>query len=866
MATYTNYKDSITAVISNLKTLFGNTTMNEAQAIAASSTKPNTIFYTSDTHNIVLNGQIYGRSSQVTANAFAYLPASVPDPSGDPSFGDTTKIYIQPTSTAGVMKLWWYIDGSWVSTDTQAMSVPISAEDITYDLTNTPDLGEGDVQSAIEALSDETLGKNEVVEVDMQFEKRPNTFYGGMNQNAALGDGNALSLVYWAQYACHFFRVEGGQVFHFKNIKGAKNRYRVAYYDAWDPKTGTNGKKTISANVLKTENCTANTGTFFNFTTTAPSGALMMVLVTAQNNRSGESPSVIYAPYTANSVIEIYRNETKKAISIADNTGRLIDDWDLMTINTSSLVVGGTMPFWATATVTRGKRLEVTAGQVLLLDLVMSSTRHSVIFTDENRVITEMHSGPTKGAVVVPNDGFAYLMDTQLTTDNYIYNSAHGAIATKATSTILENDNLSDLLLSDVSDNGVVDFTDGHIATEKFDSRNITLLDSSMDSDFEISDEKGNAVLKISDGHIMTEKFDSSNINGGLYARRIPFKVKVDTNNYLASDFVSKDVNYREVPTYYEDNCVLYLPNSYKGYGVPTKLIMYCKHGASTITPTTDDIITGDMGKIFRYMLSLGYGILGADGLPDGWATELGLCERVVGNYVAVQSAIKAWEYAKINYNIDTERVFIFGYSQGGHYVQNIIDNSSIPIVAAAELSPVCSMRYHQWDLSASVTVGGVTFDKGARLNVARIFNFPAVTSNAELNSLAYDESKVLGFDPWVRNVENPYVGFTQSGNLWTLPSGTSIDDITMKKHLRCPLKIWCADNDNALGVDVMKVFIKAVKNAGQDADIQVYTSGAHSIPSAQTAVGTFVENGDTVNLYPIALDIADWFYLYGGY
>lgn len=430
---------------------------------------------------------------------------------------------------------------------------------------------------------------------------------------------------------------------------------------------------------------------------------------------------------------------------------------------------------------------------------------------------------------------------------------------------LVENRDLTDLALSDINDNGVVSFNNGHIATQKFNSQNAPITAFSEKADFEIADESDNVVLRIADGHIMTEKFNSANLYGGTFARRTAFTVKVNVNNYLESDFTAESVNYREDPTYYDDNCVLYLPNSYKGYGAPTKLIIYCKHGASTITQASDDILTGDMGKIFRYMLYLGYGILAADGLPDGWATALGLCERVVGNYVAVQSTVKAWEYAKTNFNVDKDRVYIFGYSQGGHYAQNVIDNSGIPIVAAAELSPVCSMRYHQWDLSASVTVGGVTYDKGARLNIARIFGYPTVTTNAQLNALTYDASKTYGFDPWIRNVDVPYSGFTQSGSLWNLPSGTTIDDITMKKQLRCPLKIWCADNDTSLGVDVMKVFIKAVKNAGQDADIQVYTTGGHSIPSAQTAVGTFVENGDTVNLYPIALDIADWFYLYGG-
>lgn len=87
-----------------------------------------------------------------------------------------------------------------------------------------------------------------------------------------------------------------------------------------------------------------------------------------------------------------------------------------------------------------------------------------------------------------------------------------------------------------------------------------------------------------------------------------------------------------------------------------------------------------------------------------------------------------------------------------------------------------------------------------------------------------------------------------------------------MIKFTRAPLKIWCAENDTALGCDVMKVYIKAIKNAGQIADIRVYSTGGHSVYSSQSAIGTFIENGKTHNLIPIAYEIAQWFNNFGGY
>lgn len=397
-----------------------------------------------------------------------------------------------------------------------------------------------------------------------------------------------------------------------------------------------------------------------------------------------------------------------------------------------------------------------------------------------------------------------------------------------------------------------------------------SITNTATESDLDVSDEDRNVIMRLSNGHIKTKKFDSSKVlqNGFLpYQRRTYFAQSVNTFNYLTTDFVAETINSYDEPVYYNDNVVLYLPTSYSADGNPTKLIIYCKHGASTIEPSSDDILTGSMGRIFRYMLHLGYGILAADGVPNGWAAAKKLGERVVGNYVAVESATRAFEYVKEKYNVDHDNVFIFGYSQGGHYAQNVIDNSNIPIAAAAELSPVCSMRYHQWDLNASGTVDGVSFTKLARLNIARIFDFSAVSNDTELLALEYDATKTVGYDPWNRNVENMFTEFERnSSDLWVLPNSISLDDITMKKHIRCPLKIWAANNDNALGVDVMKVFVKAIKNSGQAADLQLYTSGAHSIPTSQSSIGTFTENGDTCNLYPIAVDIAGWFFNFGGY
>lgn len=358
-------------------------------------------------------------------------------------------------------------------------------------------------------------------------------------------------------------------------------------------------------------------------------------------------------------------------------------------------------------------------------------------------------------------------------------------------------------------------------------------------------------------------------LKGDSYTRRIPFTIDVDCIIPFSDDWNTPDtINNYVQQVVYSDNAVLYLPTNYSPTGTPSRLIIYCKHGASVVEPTEDPVFDAGDERIFHFLISLGYAILAVDGVPNDYAALIGISERVVGNYISIQSVRKAYEYVIYNYNIAQDGCFVYGWSQGGHYAQNVVDLCGLPVLACAEASPVCSYQFHQWDLAVSGTVGGVNWTHLARLNIARLFDFPTVTTDAQLSALQFDESKVNGYDPWTRNVENPYSGFVKSGDLWVLPSGTTVESITtMKKHLKAPLKIWAATNDPSLSCDVMRVYIQAAKNAGCVADMHLFNTGGHNIAQAQSAISgkTFVDNGVTYSLYPIAVEIARWYRDFGG-
>ena len=321
--------------------------------------------------------------------------------------------------------------------------------------------------------------------------------------------------------------------------------------------------------------------------------------------------------------------------------------------------------------------------------------------------------------------------------------------------------------------------------------------------------------------------------------------------------------------TKYLDNCVLYLPASYTVDGAPTKLVVYCKHGNSEIQETSDPVLT-EKEDVTKLMLKQGYAILACNGIPEKWREDLGLCARVVGNPIGPQSVEKAYDYVMKNYNLDSDGVFLYGYSQGGHYALNVAEYANIPIKAVAVKSPAVSYQFHQWDVKAPVK----GFIKSARLNVARIFGFPEFSTNDELETLEFNPEYVKGYDPLTNNTTNPYGDFVYASGVWKLPEGTTLDDITSTTTVKKPIKIWCGTQDTSLGCDVMQVLAKSIRNAGGTADIRVFNNGDHSLTKlaviGTTTLSYINSSGETeeykINIRPQDYEILQFMEAYGGY
>ena len=346
------------------------------------------------------------------------------------------------------------------------------------------------------------------------------------------------------------------------------------------------------------------------------------------------------------------------------------------------------------------------------------------------------------------------------------------------------------------------------------------------------------------------------------YVDKENFEVEVICNNPLPSDYLSEDSSIQE-PIIGHDRCVLVLPTTYTTRGTPTKLVLTAHGGGSEVKA---DSYPAAPAAMWKYLISLGYAVLECNGMPYDFANIYGLdVTRPVGNYIAVQSYKKAYDYVVNKYNIDKNGCFMCGWSQGGHVSLNIGDLSGIPIKAIGLEAPVVSML-KQWNIANSVTIGDVTYTRPARLNIAKLFGFIQLNTtptNDEILALEFDESKVLGYDPYTRNVIDAYMSNEEP---------TDIAELSTKKFNKVPFKIWIAKDDGVMTPSALhqRIIVNAVKKTGGVADIHLYpnsstNTNSHMLHDVQTAIGTFDYKGTQTNLMPFVYEMAQWFESFGG-
>lgn len=327
-----------------------------------------------------------------------------------------------------------------------------------------------------------------------------------------------------------------------------------------------------------------------------------------------------------------------------------------------------------------------------------------------------------------------------------------------------------------------------------------------------------------------------------IYNEKNFFTVEVNAHNPIKTVLTAQEqTQIKDEPNMYEDYCQLLLPKGHSNKKAPLKVVVFFHGGGEAVTENAGfENFAPAVHFLYR-----GYAVLATNGLPHKLASENGLSvSRPVGNWMAVESAGKALDYAIKNFNIDRDGVYAYGYSQGGMTALNFVDLGNFNVKAVTVDSPAASMKYSQLTIS------------DALVNLQYFYGFNS------LETFSYD--KVSGLDPYSRNCTE-IVDASQYviGNLF---SDGELDKIKSLRFFKCPTKFFIGDADTVCKGFVSQVMVKQGKNAGQFCDCSVYKGVGHCVDRLATTLKTISYNSKEYDITQPMVDMAIWFSRFGGY
>lgn len=405
-----------------------------------------------------------------------------------------------------------------------------------------------------------------------------------------------------------------------------------------------------------------------------------------------------------------------------------------------------------------------------------------------------------------------------------------------------------DLVFSDENGTEILRLQKGHIKTKNFDSslpnKEYPKVDVGRRGDFSIDDENGNTIVFFKDGHIITKNFDSSKIKDVAdleFEEEYYFKVQVNTRKLFKNNNVipQSAESLTDVGQYDEDVCYCRLPKGHTKLSNPLKVIVMFHGGGFSIYDNNNTIMTKVMPY---YLIACGYAIVMTNGMPQKLSDDNGLdYSRPVGNWMAIESATKALQYACENFNLDINEVYVYGYSQGGQTAFNFAECGNVRVRALALDCPCTSIKYHQINLVPR--------------NVEYFYGFSTEET--------YDKLKCYGLEPYTRactEVEEKE-NFTLNGNILT---EEDYNKITSRRTIRVPTKFFLASRDATVAHWVNQVIVKQCQNNGQYCEMDLQDTNQHCITISGADWNGSNLNSGTV---PIALmGVIEWFSRFGGY
>ena len=232
----------------------------------------------------------------------------------------------------------------------------------------------------------------------------------------------------------------------------------------------------------------------------------------------------------------------------------------------------------------------------------------------------------------------------------------------------------------------------------------------------------------------------------------------------------------------YYDQAILKLPQNYSQTGRPVRLV-YMAHGAGG--GVTENSWGLNYFSMKDSLLASGYAIFDVNGGPS--------VENMGGSW-SIQSAYKAYEYIRENYNV-YDNIFVCGFSMGGLTSTNFVYKHSNVVLAHAMYSPVLDLYGQAWKNP---------WFKTTRQAIARSYNFSDKTGKT------WEPDKIVGWNPLLINTFSNYKD-------------------TFKIY-PVPVKIWHGLDDRVVEFESSKKFQEYIRNANGYCELRKMDSDDHGL------------------------------------
>lgn len=346
-----------------------------------------------------------------------------------------------------------------------------------------------------------------------------------------------------------------------------------------------------------------------------------------------------------------------------------------------------------------------------------------------------------------------------------------------------------------------------------------------------IVDNKNEIIFYFSDETYIVAKKENE-----VYKTINYFSVKVILNNPFNSN--ANDTTYNcDI-----DHCLLLLPDNHTSTSKSLKLVVFWHGSGEPVYKNSSSI---QSSRTANFFLKCGYAVLAVNGLPEQYAKDNDLSYgRPVGNWMATEAGIKAVNYVIENFNIKNE-IYVYGLSQGGMTAENFVDFSNFNIKCVVLDSPAISMKYNQLEIYPAIK------------NIEHFYGFS--------NKQSFDIEKVLGCDPFTRNVNVHEILEDYKINNNVIDEDDLNNITSIRKH-KVPLKIYLGNNDMTCRPYVAQIFVKQIQNYGGIAKYELYPNVGHTVDSNSNTIGYIINNNKKYNVSTAMYDMAFWFYRFGGY